>query len=171
MHLCVLYVSQKTQPILHRTTLTDCFCNSDGECLLRGTNLVFKQNVLLSSKTVKWVADLNYVLHIQFVSFIKRPFTSFNFTGWCLPCDVLQFCKWILTFRRTCFSLDGHDPCSKTLSTWRHNLAELVYSRYQITSGNGPRYVAQYCLPPSFQAPSTWYAAVAAPNRKCGGKE
>ena len=171
MHLCVLYVSQKTQPILHHTTLADCFCNSDGDCLLRGTNWVFKQNVLLSSKTVKWVADLNYVLHIQFVSFIKRPFTSFDCTDWSLTCDVLQFCKWILTFRRTCFSLGGHDPWSTYLSTWRHKLAELVYSGCQITSGNGPRYVAQFCLPPSFQAPSIWYADVAAPNRKCGGKE
>jgi hypothetical protein len=33
--------SENKQRLFHYTALTDCFCNRDGVCLLRGTNWVF----------------------------------------------------------------------------------------------------------------------------------
>jgi hypothetical protein len=38
LYLCVLYGSENKQRLFPYTTLTDCFCNRDGVCLLRGTD-------------------------------------------------------------------------------------------------------------------------------------
>jgi len=42
LYLCVLCESQNKQRLFPYTTLTDCFYNREGECLLRGTDWVFK---------------------------------------------------------------------------------------------------------------------------------
>jgi len=41
MYLCVLYGSENKQLLFPYTALSDCFCNRDEVCLLRGTDWVF----------------------------------------------------------------------------------------------------------------------------------
>ena len=48
VYLCVLCGSQNKQPLFPYTTLTDWFCNWDGECLLRGTRWAFKVHYIVS---------------------------------------------------------------------------------------------------------------------------
>ena len=44
VYLCVLCGSQNKQPLFPYTVLTDCFCNRDGKCLLRGTDWIIIYN-------------------------------------------------------------------------------------------------------------------------------
>ena len=65
--------------ISENTTLTYCFCNRDGNCLLRGTNWVFKQNILLTYcfrnrdgecllRSTNWVFKQNIVLSLTLLN-------------------------------------------------------------------------------------------------------
>ena len=46
--MCFVFNSKPL--LLPYTTLTDCFYNRDGECLLRGTDWIFKYNITLILK-------------------------------------------------------------------------------------------------------------------------
>ena len=55
MYLCVLCGSENKQRLFLYTALTDWFYNWDGECLLRGTDWVFKYN------TAVFIAEENRI--------------------------------------------------------------------------------------------------------------
>jgi hypothetical protein len=54
LYLCVLCGSQNKQRLFHCTTLTDCLCNWDGVCLLRGTSCILICN---SGRTIISISE------------------------------------------------------------------------------------------------------------------
>ena len=82
VYLCVLCGSENKQRLFPYSTLTDWFYNRDGECLLRGTDWMFKCNTNYSYGT--WTSCDQPFWHKLFPSYqdANAPFShSHNLNG------------------------------------------------------------------------------------------